>query len=163
MPGDRERVLAAGMDGHVSKPIRQEELLKAIGECVPPLAGSDILPGGRADRTLGRTTLLARIGGNTELLVEILGLFRSECPRLVGELHDAVLHRDAERIRQAAHTLKGTLGNLSASDAFAAALRLEQLASGGDLADADEAFAVLREQIHGLDQEVARFGTDLTS
>jgi len=162
MPGDRERILASGMDGHLTKPIRLQELWKAIGGCVPPLAGMEIPPDSRGDRTLGRTTLLARIGGNAELLVEILGLFRTECPRLMGELHDAVSGRDAGRIRQAAHTLKGTLTNLSAPDAFAAALRLEEMASGGDLADADEAFSALREQIRRLGLAVARFGTDLT-
>jgi two-component system sensor histidine kinase/response regulator len=163
MHGDRERILAAGMDGYVTKPIRQEEVRKAIGECVPLVAGTEILPDGRADQTLDRTTLLARVGGNAKRLTEILGLFRSECPRLMGELHEAVLHRNAERIRWTAHTLKGTLGNLSASDAFAAALRLEELGCGGDVAGADDAFAVLQQQIHRLALAVARFGTDLTS
>lgn len=34
MQGDRERFLGVGMDGYVSKPIRQEELLQAIRELV---------------------------------------------------------------------------------------------------------------------------------
>jgi two-component system sensor histidine kinase/response regulator len=35
MKGDRERCLAAGMDGYVSKPIRQEELFEAIDAAAP--------------------------------------------------------------------------------------------------------------------------------
>jgi two-component system, sensor histidine kinase and response regulator len=32
MKGDREQCLEAGMDGYVSKPVRQRELYQAIGE-----------------------------------------------------------------------------------------------------------------------------------
>ncbi len=42
MRGDRERCLAAGMDGYVTKPIQSEELFAAIGELVDGLAGTDV-------------------------------------------------------------------------------------------------------------------------
>jgi CheY-like chemotaxis protein len=35
MKGDREKCLAAGMDGYLSKPIRPEDLRQAIDELVP--------------------------------------------------------------------------------------------------------------------------------
>ena len=35
LKGDRERCLAAGMDGYVAKPIRARELLHVIEELVP--------------------------------------------------------------------------------------------------------------------------------
>jgi CheY-like chemotaxis protein len=38
LKGDRERCLEAGMDGYVSKPIRQDELYEAIASCCPPRA-----------------------------------------------------------------------------------------------------------------------------
>jgi CheY-like chemotaxis protein len=35
MKGDRERFLAAGMDGYVSKPVRSRELLEVLEAAVP--------------------------------------------------------------------------------------------------------------------------------
>jgi two-component system sensor histidine kinase/response regulator len=40
MLGDKERCLAAGMDGYVSKPLQVKELLAMIEECVPATASS---------------------------------------------------------------------------------------------------------------------------
>ncbi|MGD0223780.1 MAG: response regulator [Terriglobia bacterium] len=36
MKGDRERCLDVGMDGHISKPIRVEELFEVVEGCLPP-------------------------------------------------------------------------------------------------------------------------------
>jgi PAS domain S-box-containing protein len=163
MKGDRERFLAAGMDAYLTKPIGREALSRTLAECLPSLSGTggETHQEGPDDQTLDRTTLLARVGGNVKFLEEILLLFRSECPRLMEELHEAVSHRNAERVQQAAHTLKGTLGTLSASSACAAALRLEELGVGGDLAGVDDAFASLRHRIGLLGTALAQLARDM--
>jgi HPt (histidine-containing phosphotransfer) domain-containing protein len=147
------------------KPIGREDLWQAIDQCVPSPSVSprETHTNGRADPTLDRTMFLARVGGNVELLKEILQLFRGECPRLLEEFHQAVSHRNAERVQQTAHTLKGSLGLLSASDASEAALRLEELGVGGDLAEVDNAFTSLRHRIGLLDLAITRFENDLRS
>jgi len=43
MSGDRQRFLASGMDGYVSKPVHSQELFAAI-ENVLSLAGAPLLP-----------------------------------------------------------------------------------------------------------------------
>ncbi|MEM9266120.1 MAG: response regulator, partial [Cyanobacteria bacterium P01_F01_bin.13] len=42
MKGDRERCLAAGMDNYISKPIRVEELVKALQQVTPSMKRPDI-------------------------------------------------------------------------------------------------------------------------
>ena len=45
------------------------------------------------------------------------------------------------------HTLKGTLGNLSAAHAYEAAMPLEAMARKGDLDCVEEAFRLVQEQV----------------
>jgi HPt (histidine-containing phosphotransfer) domain-containing protein len=158
MKGDRERCLDAGMDGYVTKPIQNRELLQAIATHVPaaeaeqPPAGKEkprpgASAGGGAAEVVDRGELLQRLGGDAGLLAEVIDLSRGDCARLQGELRDAVRRGDAGRLARAAHTLKGMLGNLSASAACEAALRLEQLARQGDLAGTAAAFRALEVEV----------------
>ena len=41
MQGDREECIKAGMDDYISKPIRVDELVRALGECKPVSRSSD--------------------------------------------------------------------------------------------------------------------------
>jgi two-component system, sensor histidine kinase and response regulator len=42
MVGDRERCLAAGMDGYVSKPIQIKELFEVIERTIPAIAATEL-------------------------------------------------------------------------------------------------------------------------
>jgi two-component system, sensor histidine kinase and response regulator len=155
MKGDEERCLAGGMDGYVSKPIRPEELLRVIGHCVS-LPADDEIP-------LDRAALLTRVGGNPTLLAEILQMCPGEFARLMKELQSAVSQKDTNRIRLAAHTLKGTLGNLSAASAYEAVLRLEQMGRTGDLGSVEEAWILVQQQVERVQMAVAKIHRDLTA
>ena len=56
---------------------------------------------------------------------ELVGLFLDECPQRMAEIREAITRRDATKLQQAAHTLKGSVGNFGAREAFEAARRLE--------------------------------------
>ena len=166
MKDDRTRCLAAGMDEYLAKPIQIDELRSVIAGIVPASATLEtkMAPEAVADPVaLDRSTLLARVGGNVRVLVEILQIVPEQFTKLMGELRGAVAQRDGKRIEAIAHTLKGTLANLSASGGHEAAVGLEQLARSGDLQRVDEAFRILQNQMGQVTQEVARIYKELTA
>jgi two-component system sensor histidine kinase/response regulator len=154
--GDKERCLAAGMDGYLSKPIRQQELdemlesyaaklsaarLDAESEAIkeqdvakqpesmhPPQTRQAL----RATFSLNEAELLDRIGGDLEFLSELTEVFRQEYPKQLNAARKAVADRDGEALNKAGHALRGALANLAAADPAALAASIELTGVTGD-------------------------------
>ena len=118
---DRERFLAAGMDGYLAKPLRSVSLEAAIAEVMgrPQGAPRAAVPGLVHD-------LLDRLGGDEALLREIVAIFVEETPRLQARLHGAVARADTADLAGAAHSLAGSLANFGSTDALSLARELEE-------------------------------------
>jgi PAS domain S-box-containing protein len=149
MKGDRERCLAAGMDGYVPKPIRHQDLLDTIQALVmdvpniPTPAPLEQPPVEVLDEAL----LVSRVDRDPQLLRDLVDLFLEECPRLVNEIRVALDRKDAKAVERGAHSLKGCTSNLAAKMASEAALKLERLAHAGDLVTAESALPELEGQL----------------
>jgi HPt (histidine-containing phosphotransfer) domain-containing protein len=158
MPNDRQRCLDAGMDGYVRKPIRPEELSKAIETLVPcdarttALETLEVLPTAEA---FDQTALLVRLEGDEELLQELIVLFLDDAPQRLARLRAAAAGHDLPALAQATHTLKGAIGNLCAMRAFDVAQRLESLAHAGDAQHTGEALAALEAEMTSLQTALA--------
>ncbi|MGE5820475.1 MAG: response regulator, partial [Deltaproteobacteria bacterium] len=158
MKGDRERCLAAGMDGYTSKPIRIRELEDAIAQLISPskAAETPVLEETQGSGVIDHAALLAGVDGNRRLLRELVHLFLADCPQRLVEIKEAVRRGNAEALRIAAHTLKGSVGNFAAKNAFAAAQRLEIMGRDGDLHTAGEACATHESELALLREELGR-------
>jgi PAS domain S-box-containing protein len=158
MKGDRERCLAAGMDGYTSKPIRIGELGQAIAQLVSPSkpAEGNLPEETRKDVVIDGAALLAGVDGNRRLLRELVRLFLADCPRRLAEIKEAIRRGDAGALGRAAHILKGSVGNFAAKNAFAAAQRLEIMGRDVDLENAGKVFVALESELVVLSQELKK-------
>lgn len=96
--------------------------------------------------------LWERLGGDHELLSEILECFHQEYPAQIQTLREALQVKEAHRVERVAHSLKGALANLSAPEGRKLAAEVERLARTGELAQADSLLAPLEEEINRVFQ-----------
>ena len=152
MKGDRERCLAAGMDGYASKPVRPAALFAAIDEVL-----SRTVRKKRAEAAapapalvLDEKDLLDMVAGDASLLLEVTAIFLQEGPAQLAEMKKAIADGDVQTLRRAAHTLKGAADSLCGRRAAAAALEVETFAQQGDLAGASAACLALHVEFDHL-------------
>ena len=149
MAGDREKCLAAGMDNYVSKPIRNKDLFEAIKAFYPAQESSGTEDGGNNAEpgVLDKSGLLARIEGDEELLRTLVDTFLEISPESMDKIREAIAGGDPRTVERATHYLKGSLGTLSASNAFRTATDLEEVARSGNLTSAPEVYRTLEQDV----------------
>jgi two-component system, sensor histidine kinase and response regulator len=91
--------------------------------------------------------VMDRIGGDEELLRELVGLYVEDEQRLVEELVGAVRDGDSAGVRRSAHTLKGAVSNFCALDAWSAAQALEDAGRDGRVDQARALLDALRAEL----------------
>jgi HPt (histidine-containing phosphotransfer) domain-containing protein len=137
-PEDREACFSAGMDGYLAKPIRPDELARALRR-VRPLGERAEATSDDVGVTLAEAALekLRELGGD-DFLDELINTFLADAPSLLAILRRALEQDDSDEVRRAAHTLKSNGATFGAEDFSELCRELEARAKDGRLAGADE-------------------------
>jgi two-component system sensor histidine kinase/response regulator len=156
MKGDRERCLAAGMDEYIAKPIAVEELIK-VTEGLTANPHKPTTANDSSVDTFDHAASLARVGGDENLLFDLANMYFQEAPKRLSAVRAALEGNDADRLRRATHSMKGSVSAFAARRAGEAAARLEELAQTGQMAGAEAAYEALVLQVEMLRQALENF------
>ena len=145
MPDEIARCLSSGMSEVVTKPFSSEELVRVM-ENAAKKDQAETLPAA-TDQSLvfDRAHFEKRFADHFDLADSVVQTFLDSIESMTLELKSAVESGDVERVKLAAHTLKGAATNLSAQSLSKVASRIERMCSEGTVSsriilDSDEVF-----------------------
>ncbi|WP_320044701.1 PAS domain S-box protein [uncultured Desulfobacter sp.] len=120
MAGDREKTMAAGMNDHIGKPIRVQELFKALDKWIKPAMSMQPTPSKATEKNLSNipgidiTAGMETVQGNQELYVNLLRKFYHRYHDFEKQFNAARQEEDEKAPMRHAHTLKGAAANIGA-------------------------------------------------
>jgi two-component system, sensor histidine kinase and response regulator len=128
LPEDRDRMLDAGMDDHLAKPVRADDLARTLERWLPaaPRRTFAIPAGAAPDRRAEAraagdgvvdAAVFARLSdlGDATFVDRIVRLFLADAAERVDQVDDALEAGDLLRMRIALHALEGICGNVGAA------------------------------------------------
>ncbi len=161
MVGDRDKVLAVGMNDHISKPINVRNMFEIMAKWIAPVEGTNLaeqpvagsdtrhssapelpqLPG--FDTAIG----LHSTQGDLQLYRRLLQRFAHEYENFAEQVTAALDSADWELAHRLAHTLKGLAGSLGARAVQLAATELDMACRQQLMADARQQLSLTCEQL----------------
>jgi two-component system sensor histidine kinase/response regulator len=173
MAGDEEKSLAAGMNGHVTKPIDPDQLFATLQKWVQPtdepapieqtdLSHQETTPTDSRSQAQKLPDLLPgfelaqgleRLQGNQKLYRKLLLDFGAKYTEAASEIRMALDNGDLKQAHSLIHNLKGLAGNLAATELQSAAAEMEKQVKGDQKKAAsqkqlNQKFTALKKSLH---------------
>jgi CheY-like chemotaxis protein len=159
MEEDRKACLAAGMDDYISKPIRVEELVRALSACRPLSQKHDEETALRPDPSVTKQendkskeprqaavildpaaleNLLGLVEGSTDFLAQLIDTFLEDAPLMLKEMRRATQTGEAAILHREAHSLKSNSADFGATTLSVLCRELEMMGESATLEGAIE-------------------------
>jgi HPt (histidine-containing phosphotransfer) domain-containing protein len=113
--------------------------------------------------SLNAVRLIAALGGDRELLLEIIELYLRDSPAMLYALQLEAKRMQPEGLAKAAHVLKGSVANFGTSRLYELARELEHCARGDELANVARIMSQIDGAFAGFEQALARMRKEVGS
>lgn len=150
---DKQNCLAAGMNGHISKPLVFQDVIAVILQISGRQAHAVEAP---ADTKPPSDQLLQRFGGNLIIYQKLLRAFMPSFSELVNALREARRKEDWPAAMMALHTLKGTTGSVGLDNLYHYIVNSESALKTASEQDKARQLDEVLAQIEALAQEEHR-------
>ena len=167
MEGDAQRFLAAGFDGYLTKPIIARDLEKVLStylhkDTAAKASSSETVSTpppepGNGNKLFDIELIRKELPFPETVLLKLLKAFSNTAGTHLQKLRDAVENKSREEIFQAAHHIKGSVGNLRIRPLEKIAAEIESLSRANRDADYDALFQQFEEGMHSLLAEIRRY------
>ena len=108
------------------------------------------------DRAVMQTLRQLTAPGEPDVLTEVLQLFLREVPARMDRLRNACAAGNIQEVYRAAHSLKGSAGNIGAQRLLDVCRQLDEMGRAGDLAKAEPLVAALGLEYDRVAAEIDR-------
>jgi CheY-like chemotaxis protein len=160
LEGERDHVLAAGMDDYLTKPVRPQTLQRTLSRWVKgeqaaatDLADEEFSPPER-EASAHAVESDEEPAKFEDCATALLQLFLEKVPSQLEQLDGALALGEIDEVRAQAHKLKGSLLTVSARQLAELAQGLQHAAEQGDLSQCDAPLAALMARFFVLEKRV---------
>lgn len=162
MPDDIEKCRRAGMNGHIAKPVKLQDITMALQDCMgsyltqkQAAEASVTLP--ENDGILNTELAVSYLNGNRRLYAGLLKKYYAEYFGLAEKSQDVVQSGDHEKIKSFFHTIKGVARTIGAEKLSSASEKLESAAAVKTAVKGTEDYKTFRDIADETDRKLDSF------